>query len=110
MKTVIIIILVALAVVAVGIGIFILAIYILMYVVASGISYKNKTEQSAWDYWEQNKVHKWCDLSSKEQERMVVVCMIIADDIGMVTTEDNVKKMLQQQLPITEPNVGLAYS
>lgn len=36
--------------------------------------------------------------------------MIIADDIGMVVTEQQIEKMLGDQLPIMEPKVGLSYS
>ena len=90
---------------ALFIGIVILA----MYCVASGIAYKNETETSAWDYWETHKHKPWAELSVEEKEKIVVANIIIADDVGAVVTKEQLVRMLEEQLPITEPHVGLSY-
>lgn len=81
-----------------------------MYAVSSGIANKNETEKSAWDYWETMKNKRWAELSEEEKRQMIIANMIIADDIGMVVTERQIEKMLEDQLPIMEPKVGLSYS
>lgn len=87
------------------IGIVILA----MYCFASGIAYKNETEASAWDYWEIHKLKSWAELSVEEKEKIVSANLIIANDVGAVVTKEQLVKLLEEQLPITEPNVGLSY-
>lgn len=87
------------------IGIVILA----MYCVASGIAYKNETEASAWDYWETHKRKPWAELSVEEKEKIIVANLIIADDVGVVVSKEQLVKMLEEQLPVTEPHVGMSY-
>ena len=36
-------------------------------------------------------------------------CLIIADDVGAVVTKEKLTIMLEEQLPISEPHVGLSY-
>ena len=76
--------------------------------IANSIAYKNETEASAWEYWETHKTKSWADLSEEEKERIVIANLIIANDIGMVVTQEELVKMLEEQLPITEPHVGLS--
>lgn len=90
---------------ALFIGIVILA----MYYVASGIAYKNETEASAWDYWETHNRKHWAELSVEEKEKIVVANLIIADDIVVVVSKKQLVKILEEQLPVTEPHVGLSY-
>ena len=65
--------------------------------------------EQACDYWEKMKHNRWEDFSDDEQKKLVHACMIIADDVGVVTTEEEQKQYLKDQLPIYEPNVGLSY-
>jgi len=53
----------------------------------SAIAHKNQTKQEVWDYWEKMKVNKWGDLSEEEKERLVIACMIMEDDLVVVTNE-----------------------
>jgi len=85
-------------------------IIFMMYAVAAGIGHKNETEASAWDYWETMKCKLWRELSDDEKEKMIIANMIIADDVGVVVTEEQLIKMLDEQLPITEPHIGLRYT
>lgn len=106
MNWLIIIILIILGIIVV------LAIFIgiIIYAVALGIGYKNETEASAWDYWERMKSKRWSELSNEEKEKMIIVNLIIADDVGAAVTKEQLVKMLEEQLPIMEPKVGLSYS
>ena len=87
----------------------VLFIPIIMYSVASGLSHLKKVQEEAWDYWEKMKHNRWEDLSEDEQKKLVHACMIIAEDVGAVTTEEEQKQYLKDQLPIYEPHVGLSY-
>lgn len=80
-----------------------------MYAVVLGIGYKTETEANAWDYWERIKSKRWDELTEEEQEKMIVANFIIADDVGAVVTEEQLVKMLDEQLPIIEPHQGLSY-
>lgn len=77
--------------------------------IANSIAYKNETEASAWEYWETHKTKSWAELSEEEKERIVIANLIIANDIGMVVTKEQLEKMLEDQMPVTEPHVGLKY-
>lgn len=113
MNWLIVIILILLGIIlllAIFIGIIILIMYAIMYAVAAGIGHKNETEASAWDYWETMKCKPWRELSDDEKEKMIIANMIIADDVGVVVTEEQLIKMLDEQLPITEPHIGLCYT
>ena len=90
-------------------ALFIGFVILAMYCVASGIAYKNATENSAWDYWETHKRKPWSELSVKEKEKIVVANLIIAEDVGIVVTKEQLARMLEEQLPVTEPHVGLRY-
>ena len=90
-------------------ALFIAIVIFAMYCVASGIAYKNETEASAWDYWETHKNKSWTDLSVEEKEKIIVANLIIADDVGAVVTKEQLVKMLEEQLPVTEPHAGLSY-
>lgn len=90
--------------------IFIESIVFLVYAVAAGIGYKRETEASAWDYWEIRKCKRWSELSNEEKEKMILANLIIADDVGVVVTEVQLTKILDEQLPITEPHMGLRYT
>lgn len=79
------------------------------YSVALGIGYKNETEASAWDYWESMKSKRWSELSDEEKEKMIIANLIIANYVGAVVTKEQLAKMLDEQLPITEPHIGLSY-
>ena len=103
--TVVCVILGIIIIAALFIGIVILA----MYCGASGIAYKSETEASAWDYWETHKCKPWAELSEEEKEKIIVANLIIADDVGAVVTKEQLVKMLEEQLPVTEPHVGLSY-
>lgn len=85
-------------------------IIFMMYAVAAGIGHKNETEASAWDYWETMKCKRWRELSDEEKEKMIIANMIIADDVGVIVTKEQLIKMLDEQLPITEPHIGLCYT
>lgn len=89
--------------------VFICIIVLMMYCVASGIAYKKETEISAWDYWETHKSKSWTELSGEEKEKMLIANLIIADDVGAVVTKEKLTIMLEEQLPISEPHVGLSY-
>lgn len=93
----------------VAVTIFIGYIIFVMYAVALGIGYKNETEASAWDYWDRMKSKRWDELTAEEQEKMIVANLIIANDVGAVVTKEQLAKMLDEQLPITEPHIGLSY-
>lgn len=108
MKWLIIIILIILGII-VALAVFIGIIIFGMYAVALGIGYKNETEASAWDYWERMKSKRWDELTAEEQEKMIVANLIIANDVGAVVTKEQLAKMLDEQLPISEPNRGLSY-
>ena len=82
---------------------------VLLYSVAAGLNHFKKVQEEAWDYWEKMKHNRWEDLSEDEQKKLVHACMIIADDVGAVTTEEEQKQYLKDQLPIYEPHVGLTY-
>ena len=82
---------------------------VLLYSVAAGLNHFKKVQEEAWDYWEKMKQNRWEDLSEDDQKKLVHACMIIADDVGVVTTEEEQKKYLKDQLPIYEPSVGLSY-
>lgn len=104
--TIIFIILGLIIAVSIFIGIFIL----IMYALAAGIGHKNETEARAWDYWETTKCKRWRELSDEEKEKMIIANLIIADDVGVVVSKEQLIEMLDKQLPITEPNVGLHYT
>lgn len=53
------------------------------------------------------KSKRWSELSEDEKEKMIIANLIIADDVGLVVTQEQIIQMLEEQLPITEPNVGL---
>lgn len=108
MNWLIIIILIILGII-VALAVFFGIIIFVMYAVAAGIGYKNETEASAWEYWERMKSKRWYELSDDEKEKMIIANLIIADDVGAVVTEEQLVKMLEEQLPITEPHVGLSY-
>ncbi len=93
----------------VALAIFIGYIFMVGYAVAAGIGYKNETEASAWEYWERMKSKRWYELSDDEKEKMIIANLIIADDVGAVVTKEQIIQMLEEQLPITEPHVGLSY-
>lgn len=40
---------------------------------------------------------------------MIITNLIIADDVGVVVTKEQLVKMLDEQLPITKPRIGLSY-
>lgn len=94
----------------IAVSFFIGIIIFMMYAVAAGIGHKNETEARAWDYWETMKCKLWRELSDDEKEKMIIANMIIADDVGVVVTEEQLIKMLDEQLPITEPHIGLCYT
>lgn len=106
MNWLIIIILIILGII-VALAIFIGYIFMVGYAVAAGIGYKNETEASAWEYWERMKSKRWYELSDDEKEKMIIANLIIADDVGAVVTKEQIIQMLEEQLPITEPLVGL---
>lgn len=83
--------------------------WLVMYAVASGIAYKDETGKSAWDYWETMKSKPWADISEEEKEKLIIANLVIADDVGAVVTKEQLIKMLEEQLPIIGPNVGLSY-
>lgn len=93
----------------VALAVFFGIIIFVMYAVAAGIGYKNETEASAWEYWERMKSKRWYELSDDEKEKMIIANLIIADDVGSVVTKEQIIQMLEEQLPITEPHVGLSY-
>ena len=80
-----------------------------LYVIAAALDQKGKVESEAWEYWEKMKQYRWEDLSKDEQKKLIHACMIIANDVGTVTTEEEQKQLLIEQLPIFEPNIGLSY-
>lgn len=108
MNWLIIIILIILGII-VALAIFIGIIIFGMYAVALGIGYKNETEASAWEYWERMKSKRWSEFSDEEKEKMIIANLIIANDVGAVVTKEQLAKMLDEQLPITEPQIGLSY-
>lgn len=108
MNWLIIVILLILGII-VALAVFIGIIIFGMYAVALGIGYKNETEASAWDYWERMKSKRWSELTNEEQEKKIIANLIIADDVGAVATKEQLAKMLEEQLPITEPQIGLSY-
>lgn len=108
MNWLIIIILIILGII-VALAVFFGIIIFVMYAVAAGIGYKNETEASAWEYWERMKSKRWSELSDDEKEKMIIANLIIADDVGAVVTKEQIIQMLEEQLPITEPHVGLSY-
>ncbi len=85
---------------------FIFIIKISGYAVAAGLSYKARTENEAWNYWETIKYKKWDELTSEEKEKCVSAVMVIYNDIGTCSTEEDVKQMLAERLPVLEPKVG----
>lgn len=103
--TVILIILGIIVVLAIFIGAIIFGIFAFAMV----LGYKNETEASAWNYWERMKSKQWCELSDEEKEKMIIANLIIANDVGAVVTKEQLVKMLEEQLPITEPHIGLSY-
>ena len=82
---------------------------VLLYSVVAGLNHFKKVQEEAWDYWEKMKQNRWEDLSEDDQKKLVHACMIIADDVGVVTSEEEQKQYLKDQLPIYEPSVGLSY-
>lgn len=108
MSWLIIVILLILGII-VALAVFIGIIIFGMYAVALGIGYKNETEASAWDYWERMKSKRWSELTEEEKEKMIIANLIIANDVGAVVTKEQLAKMLEEQLPITEPQIGLSY-
>lgn len=109
MNWLMIIILIILGII-IALAIFIGYIIFVMYAVALGIGYKNETEASAWDYWERMKSKRWSELTNEEKEKMIIANLIIADDVGAVVTKEQLAKMLEEQLPITKPHIGLSYT
>lgn len=95
--------------IVVALAIFIGYIFIVGYAVALGIGYKNETETSAWEYWESMKSKRWSELSDEEKEKMIIANLIIANDVGVAVTKEQLAKMLDEQLPIIEPHRGLTY-
>lgn len=73
------------------------------------IENNNEVGVTAWDYWEMIKTKRWIELSEEEKEKIIIANLIIADDLGLVITKDQLVDMLEEQLPVTEPNVGLSY-
>lgn len=108
MNWLMIIILIILGII-IALAVFIGYIIFIMYAVALGIDYKNETEANAWDYWERMKSKRWDELTEEEQEKMIIANLIIANDVGAVVTKVQLVKMLDEQLPITEPHTGLCY-
>lgn len=94
----------------IAVSIFIGIIIFMMYAVAAGIGHKKEIEASAWDYWETTKCKRWRELSDEEKEKMIIANMIIANDVGVIVTKEQLIKMLDEQLPITEPHIGLCYT
>lgn len=41
---------------------------------------------------------------------MIIANLIIANDVGVAVTKEQLAKMLDEQLPIIEPHRGLTYS
>lgn len=108
MNWLIIIILIILGII-VALAVFIGCIIFVTYAVALGLGYKNETEANAWDYWERMKSKRWDELTEEDQEKMIIANLIIANDVGAVVTKEQLAKMLDEQLPITEPHIGLSY-
>lgn len=92
-----------LAAIPIGLGV------LLMYSVVLAIGHKNKTVADAWEYWESHKCKSWNELTKEEKDEILIACIIIEDDCGGICLEEKLKTMLQEQLPIIEPNVGLTH-
>lgn len=75
----------------------------------SEVALKNEPKESVWEYWERTKIKRWIELSDEEKEKLMVANLVIADDIGMIVTKEQLEKMLEEQLPVSEPHVGLSY-
>lgn len=70
---------------------------------------KARIDKEAWEYWERMKGRSWRELTDDEKETMVDAAMIINADCGACVSEERTREMLKEQLPITEPHVGLTY-
>lgn len=55
------------------------------------------------------KCKRWDELTEEEQEKMIIANLIIANDVGVVVTKEQLVKMLEKQLPITGSHTGLGY-
>ena len=75
----------------------------------SEVALKNETKESAWEYWERTKIKRWIELSDEDKEKLIIANLVIADDIGVIVTKEQLEKMLEEQLPVSEPYVGLSY-
>lgn len=70
---------------------------------------KARIDKEGWEYWERMKRYTWSELSEDEKRTMVEAAMIINADCGACISEERTREMLKEQLPITEPHVGLTY-
>lgn len=100
-----------LIVIIVGIALILVTVlglgYLVIKSVTYGIGYARQTDKDAWDYWEKMKVNKWEDLSDEEKMKMVSACYIINADCGMDVSNEQIISALKEQLPITDPHIGL---
>lgn len=98
-----------------GVGIYLLwrlvcvCICGLAIICSGAIGAQKEYYKSGWDYWEKNKGRKWDELSKEEQDRLVMSQQIIAADVGIVVTEEEIREALKEQLPITTPHEGLSF-
>ncbi len=103
---IILLIVILIIVFALFVGFFIFTIKISGYAVAAGLGYRARTENEAWNYWETIKYKKWDELTSEEKEKCVSAVMVIYADCGACSTEEEVRHMLAENLPILESKSG----
>ena len=103
-------ILIAILAVVLIVVLFIVGAIGLVYFFAYALGARGQAIQDSWDYWEKMKVYKWNDLTEEEQSEHVSACRVIESDCGGVPDYEKILTALKEQLPITDPHVGLKYS
>ncbi len=106
MKIFLFIVATVIVLISIFIGFIILTLILGMYAFAAGLDYKARTENEAWNYWETIKYKKWDELTSEEKEKCVSAVMVIYADCGACSTEEEVRHMLAENLPILESKSG----
>lgn len=102
-------ILIAIVAVILIVALFIAVAIGLVFLFGAAIGARGPAIQDSWDYWDKMKVHKWEELSKEEQEKLICAYRVIVDDCGGVPDDDKILIALKEQLPITDPRVGLIW-
>lgn len=64
--------------------------------------------KTPWEYFENIKDKKWNELTTEEQNRLILAIQIVQDDLGVIpNSEDVIRTYLSTNLPIEDLPVEL---